>query len=368
MQARSTLPIHVFTSFAALPAQLRRCLAHPRQANFFLSLDWFELLFETSLAETLIPRIYVASNLEGEPLCALFCATARSPADRTLLSLANFYTLDYLPSFTHDNAPKRALIRALVEQIAAERPRWHSVRLATMKTDAPDFSWIVAALRAAGFGVQTFFQYENWYLPAAGLSFEDYFRNRPSQLKNAISRRQKKLEKTHRFEIRIARAESPQLEPMISDFVSIYGSSWKLPEPFPGFIPALATRCAKLGILRLGVLHVDGVPAAAQLWITSAKTATIYKLAYDERYGELGVGSILSKEMFRIAIDEDGVDEIDYGVGSEAYKKDWMSSVRTIEGLQAHNRKSLNGLLLATASDTKLLAKKMRALLRRNPS
>ena len=194
-----------------------------------------------------------------------------------------------------------------------------------------------------------------------GQAFEPYFARRPSQLRNTIKRRQKKLEKAHRFEIRVARNEGPELESLVQDFIHIYGLSWKEPEPFPDFIPALAGHCAKLGILRLGVLYASARPVAAQLWITSGGKAIIYKLAYDEQFAELGVGSILSKELFRIALDEDHVKEIDYGVGSESYKRDWMSSVRRIEGIEAFNRKSTKGLLMALVMHAKEAAKKMRA-------
>ena len=55
-------------------------------------------------------------------------------------------------------------------------------------------------------------------------------------------------------------------------------------------------------------------------------------------------GSILSRELFRHALDVDRVEEMDYGVGSENYKKDWMSSVRRLEGMQAYNTSTITGL------------------------
>src|SRR5438132_2726210 len=121
----------------------------------------------------------------------------------------------------------------------------------------------------------------------------------------------------------MARHESDDIQPLLRDFITVYNCSWKRPEPFPEFIPMLVAECAKLGILRLGMLYVDEKPAAGQLWINTDKKTTIYKLAYDEEYRASGVGSILSREMFRVAIDEDHADEIDYGIGSEPYKREW---------------------------------------------
>lgn len=361
--------VRVFTSFGELPADVRQALSHPAQPNFFVSLDWFEVLYQTSLQATLEPRIYVLfDDARQQVQCALFCGRDKARAGRVLVSLGNFYTQEYLPSFPHEGVQRRDAIAQLARFIAAERPRWDSVRLGLVKTDAPEFAWLLEALRDQGFGIETFFQYENWHLPvAAGTSFAGYFAERPSQLRNTITRRQKKLEKAHKFEIRLARGHDSDSDfaALARDFVAIYEASWKNPEPFPEFIPSLVARCAALGILRLGVLYVEGQPAASQLWVTAGGKTLIYKLAYDERYAEFGVGSILSKELFRIAIDEDRVREIDYGVGSEPYKKDWMLAARRLEGIEAHNRRSLRGLVQLSLAGARRQARRVRALVKR---
>ncbi|OYT68433.1 MAG: GNAT family N-acetyltransferase, partial [Chloracidobacterium sp. CP2_5A] len=115
-----------------------------------------------------------------------------------------------------------------------------------------------------------------------------------------VARRERKLRRERAVEIRVVRNAGPELDRAVADFVSVYNSSWKQPEPFPAFIPSLAAAAARAGVLRLGVLRVDDQPAAAQLWITTARRAVIYKLAYDERFKEFSVGSILSAELFRV--------------------------------------------------------------------
>jgi ribosomal protein S18 acetylase RimI-like enzyme len=356
----------IYTSFQEVPHEVRHRLSYPKQPNFFLSFDWFSLLFETSLHQTLLPRIYVLLDNQREPMGALFCAVARGGAGRRLLSLTNFYTLEYSPSLVQDRRDKNAIVSQLIAYIAAERPRWHLIRLTFMKAGVLEVRSALGRLRESGFSVGSFFQYENWYFTSSGETFQTYFSNRPSRLRNTITRKQKKLERTHNFRIKLIGHESSQLEEVVRDFIAVYNGSWKQPEPFPNFIPMLATICAKLRILRLGVLYVAGRPAAGQLWITAERKAIIYKLAYDEQYRELGVGSVLSREMFRVAIDEDHVDEIDYGVGSELYKKDWMASVREIYGVEAFNQKSLIGLLLSTMEAAKTTIKKARILLKRD--
>ena len=338
--------VNVYSSFQEVPAAVRERLSYPTQPNFLLSLDWFSLLFETTLRNSLWPRIYVVEDGVGTVEGALFCGVARRGAVRRLMSLTNFYTLEYSPALVQEGVMINALVERIVKYIAAERPRWDSIDFRLLKPETPEVRSLSNSLVSSGFNAYPFFQFENWYAVSQGTAFNTYFNERASQVRNTIARKQKKLEKTHNISVRVIRGASDELDAAVQDFITVYNRSWKRPEPYPAFIPALANACAKLGTLRLGLLYVDGRPAAGQLWINTDTKAIIYKLAYDEDYRELGVGSILSKELFRIAIDDDHVAEIDYGVGSEPYKKDWMSSVRKIEGVEAFNRRTLWGRLM----------------------
>jgi CelD/BcsL family acetyltransferase involved in cellulose biosynthesis len=134
-------------------------------------------------------------------------------------------------------------------------------------------------------------------------------------------------------------------EPIIDAYERIYALSWKDGEEFPRFIREMCRTAAELGILRMGVLHVDDVPAAAQLWLLSNGKAVIYKLAYDEAFRDYSVGSILTRDMMKYVIEGDSVGEIDYGIGSEHYKADWMTEKRSIMGLEAFNMRNLAGIL-----------------------
>jgi hypothetical protein len=359
------MKVLAYTSFGEVPAAHRMALSYPRQPNFFASLDWFEVLFDTSLRSAWRPRIYVVCADDGAAQAALYCCTAADSQARTLHSMTNFYSIEYSLSVVSAGIDVATAMRSVFEHVAAERPRWHSIRLRLMKdTDlasrsAPD------NLRETGFASSRFFQYDNWFLPLDGVSFNDYFARRPSQVRNTIERKSKKLRKNHTSEIVVHSQAGPGLDAAILDFTSIYNASWKQPEPWPEFIPSLARKAAELGALRLGVLHVDAQPAAAQLWITSDRRAVIYKLAYDEKFSDLGVGSVLSKELFRGAVDDDRVVEVDYGVGDESYKKDWMTSSRRLEGLEAHNLRTLLGLSLSLTDSSKSRLRDVRSALSR---
>jgi CelD/BcsL family acetyltransferase involved in cellulose biosynthesis len=119
--------------------------------------------------------------------------------------------------------------------------------------------------------------------------------------------------------------------------------SWKTPEPFPAFVPGLIRMLARKGQLRLGLAYVDGVAAAAQVWIVSNAKASIYKLAHDEKYSKLSVGTLLTNHLLRHALDVDEVSEVDYLSGDDPYKQSWMACRRERYGIVGYNPRTAKG-------------------------
>ena len=60
--------------------------------------------------------------------------------------------------------------------------------------------------------------------------------------------------------------------------------------------------------------------------------------------------------------------EIDYGVGSEGYKRDWMSDVRELRGIRAYNTRTAQGALLATIESLKGLVRRWLSSRRETPA
>jgi len=339
------MKVRVYDSFDRLPALVPERNGYPNQPEFLLSNDWFSILFETSLKQSLSLRIYVVSDANSEEMLAImYCGAGQD--GRRLIGLTNFYSQVFAPILFVDRKRAEAVIGCLVDFIAAERPGWTVFELRYLREDRPEYALLQDSLASRGFLVNPFRQYNNWYYTLEDESFAQYFESRPSRLKNTLRRKENKLRRDHEVEIRIFRRDNETLGQGIADYTSIYNSSWKQPEPFREFTPALIVTCARLGILRLGVLYVDDRPVATQLWITNRSKAIIYKLCYDEAYKKQSVGTILSHELFRIAIDEDRVREIDYGVGDEAYKRDWMADTRQIGGLEAINTGTIPGFVM----------------------
>jgi CelD/BcsL family acetyltransferase involved in cellulose biosynthesis len=105
--------------------------------------------------------------------------------------------------------------------------------------------------------------------------------------------------------------------------------------------------CAVKGYLRLGILRLDGRPAAVQFWIVSGGTAHCARLAHDEAYKKLAVGVVLTNFMIAHVLDHDRVSKLDYGYGPDEYKRGWMKSAREYYGFMAFNPSTRIGRLSA---------------------
>jgi CelD/BcsL family acetyltransferase involved in cellulose biosynthesis len=81
------------------------------------------------------------------------------------------------------------------------------------------------------------------------------------------------------------------------------------------------------------------------MWILAYRKAYIYKLAYDSQFRPYSPGTLLTAHMMRRAFESEDVAEVDYLIGDDAYKKDWMGDRRERWRIVAYNPRTAGGLL-----------------------
>jgi hypothetical protein len=340
-----TAKVAVYDPTVELPAEVQAFIAGYAGDELCLNATWFDLLMRYSPAAGQKPRLYVIKWEDGRAIDGVMFAMGNGDETRRprkLTSLSNFYSMSYAPLLRRDLIDKKAPLDLLAAYIVRERPAWDLIEILSLIEEDPATGDLVRAFRQAGVLVDTFAQFENWYYPSSGVSAEQYFATRPPPVR-AVARKMRQAQKKHEVSFQLYQSLE-NLAIGIQDYEQVYAHSWKEPEVFPAFIPQLLRRFAEQGNLRLGILRLDGAPAAAQIWLISGRRATIYKVAYDEKFAPLSAGSLLSKFIFDHVLDHDKVAEIDYGVGSERYKLDWMSECRHVVGLIGFNPRSRIGL------------------------
>jgi hypothetical protein len=336
------IAVQVYASLNELRARHGEALSYAAQGKLFHAIEWFDCLVAHGLFESLTPRIYAAADGEM-PAEAAFLFCARDGAGN-LVSLTNFYTMEWSAVFAPGASRRAALVEAIVAHIASERPRWPYVNFRLLHEADPVGALIETSLGRNGFATHRYFQLLNIHEPVEGLDFARYFEKRPSRMKNTVRRREKKLRAEH--EVKIACLDR-LADGFLSDYEAIYANSWQRTEAAPRLVAELCRTADTLGLLRVGMLHVDGTPAAAQIWLMSGARAILYKLAYDEMFADFSVGTILTRAMTEFVLGRDKVSELDFGVGGDAYKKDWMEQERRLTGIEAFNRRTPKGNVLA---------------------
>ncbi len=336
-----------YSRLEALPPGAQQVFDAAAKKSVFFSRPWFQNYIETVLPSPEQLRIYAAAS-DGQP-CALLPMQIKADTRgifraRTLAGLQNYYSS--LFGLLVNERAGTAEFMNLAGQLRRAEEHWECLDFHPMDPDDPSFHDWLASLRRQGYWVDTYQCFGNWYMHVNGRNFAEYFEALPSQLKNTIKRKRKQFEANPANRLEIVQG-GDKLEQAIADYIKIYNASWKVPEPYPDFIPGLIRSCAEQGWLRLGLAYVGETPAAAQIWIVQEGTAAIYKLAYDEQFAKQSIGSILTTALMQYAVDVDKVEVVDYLTGDDAYKRDWMSHRRERWGIVAYNPRSLGGLIEA---------------------
>jgi len=329
-----------YPSVKALPPCAADLFSQAEKTSPELSSAWFANLQETVFKAADTVRYYMLS-LRGNPGAILPLRFENKGLQHSIESLGNFYTSLYAPILPR---PSDALeLIPLLKAALQDQPDTSVMRFAPLDPDAPGFEALLSALWSLGWIPFRFFRFGNWY-HLVSQDWQSYFAALPGQLRNTIKRKGRKFTAAGgTFEI----VTTPdQVDRAITAFTQVYAKSWKKPEPYPAFVPSLIRWLASKGWLRLGLAHLAGQPIAAQLWIVSHDKASIYKLTYDEAFSEYAPGTLLTAHMMAHVIDHDQVKEVDYLIGDDEYKKDWMSFRRERWGIVAYNLSTLYGTSL----------------------
>ena len=314
------------------PEEIRTFFAGADRTNFFTLPEWFRLIAAYGLdagSEAFV-------SVDSDSAIGIACRYD----GRVLRSCTNVYSCNFdLFAGRPDPQSLRNFIRAL---LVAAGPLAR-VRLEGLDPGSAHFSAILNGIRAADFVAKPYFAWANWFEPTAGMDFQQFVSTRSSRLRNTWSRKRGMVMKTSSAAFRLYDRDE-NIEPFISAYERVREQSWKKPEPFPGFIPALIRLAASLRALRCGLLTVDGVAAAAQFWILWEGHATIYKLVHAEKFAEMSPGTLLTMEMMRRVLEEDRPLEVDFGRGDDDYKKSWLTKRRELWGIEAANPRSWRGL------------------------
>ncbi len=385
----SAVQIQISESLEAMPATARELWRRLEPGlQFDQTLGWNELLANHALEAG--EGVQVLSAHRGAECIGVLPLKSGVREGmfglKPLRALANYYCSLYSPILA--SGDRAEVLRQLLEAVPRLGPDVLDLNPLLDVADASagegaqadaavnvDARSVASALEQLGWRAERYFRFGNWYLEVGGRSFAEYFAGLPSQLRNTVTRKEKKLKQQAGLSIDIAQTPA-EAQAALAGYQQIYAASWKKPEPHPHFVPGLVRFLAERGWLRLGLVQLGAEPIAAQIWACKDGIVSIFKLAYDERFAQLSAGSVLTTQLMRHVIDVDRARIVDYLTGDDAYKRDWMSHRRERVGIRALSHKSWRArgesFAAAVASGlrplrTALTAMRHRAQARRRP-
>lgn len=325
-------PLHVAKQLARIEEEIQP------EGDLHFQPSWFRLQSESAMSASVRLALVACGDRCWLPLMI------SDAYPRRLQGLSNFYTP--LFGLINETCADPEILRGIAAQLRRSDEGFYEARFSPMDPAGPSWHALSKAFSQTGWLVDDYFSFGNWYHPVRTASYSSYLSGRPSRVRNTLARAKRRLEKTPGYTLSLFQGGELS-EADINGFVSVYNRSWKTPEPFPEFIPGLCRLAARSGWLRLGIIRIDGLPIAAQLWLVQGGKANIVKLAYDQDYGKTSAGTVLTAALMEQVIDRDKVVEIDYLIGDDSYKGDWMSCRRERRGLIAFNLRTTRGLMAA---------------------
>lgn len=331
--------IAVIADPAELPGWTDHAVAPEGDIGLFASRAWYRTVVDHGLPAGAMPCFL--SWIEAERSRAIFPMVRLSTGG--LEGLTTPYTCAYAPLLGPGiDAAAMARAGAALGRFCLG---WSHVRLDAIPLEWPGLEPLLSGLRRSGLVVRRFDHFGNWFEPVAGLTWPDYLSGRPGALRETVRRKLRRSARDPRVRFQLI-ADDAAVAEGIDAFESVYRRSWKEPEPFPSFNAALIARLAAAGLLRLGVLSLDGAPVAAQVWTVEGGRATVLKLAHDEAFGAISPGTVLTARMLEHLLDGEHTCEIDFGRGDDPYKRLWASRRRQRIGLLLINPRRPRGLAI----------------------
>lgn len=345
------MQLKIISSWQELPPKAISLLDHFDSISPFMGSSWFSL-FHRYVAESLGEQKWLILEDTDKVLAILPMLECQDGKTRILKSLTNYYSPYFELICEPEN--KATLLQILTQKSEHYFKQFDRIEISPLTPE--NHSLISSSFRNIGFHIHSYVHTVNWQLKSIG-DFDHYWKSRSSRLRNTVARKLKKITKTNEFEFMVFK--SGDINSALIDYHEVYFKSWKNNEPYPAFIDELARKSSNTDKLRLGFLFKEGQAVATQLWLTSTKTAYIFKLAYDPDYAKQSVGSLLSYFMFREAIETDHVETIDYLTGNDNYKASWMDTKRNLQGIHCSNTKTLRGTISKVKNQTSTTIKKI---------
>ena len=244
LQTEAGLCVEAFSHPDEFPADVSEFFDRGEAENIEFGTAWYRDFVDSIYPNRDGIRIYVLRN-QGVPAAALPIRVEKTAFSCRLKSLGNYYTSIYAPLMQADVTSKE--LGFLLSFIRDAHAPIGEMRFAPMDPRSAAYLILLSALRATGLVTFEFFCFGNWYQPV-NADWPTYLASRDGAVRSTIKRMSKKFAaKGGTLELTLL---GEDLDRGLAAYESVYAKSWKVPEPYPKFIPALMRTWLSLTLIK----------------------------------------------------------------------------------------------------------------------
>ena len=322
-----------------------RVLFGDARTQILRSPEWWLHFQRYGVAAGDILRIFVASADEARPVAlvpAVFSRLSRAHPGARLLHFLGPEGMPYEPMLAPDCEDAREVVDGVIAFVTGARLQYDVLRFSPLRPDSPLLDHLVGCLRKNRYKVQLYQMQDDRYEITAGHSSADYLATRPVALRERLATAGRALFDSGRALFMLVREPSEverawrQCEGILSD------ADQRHPEHFD-YLPGLMRVAADAGILRLGLIALDGEPAAMQMWIIADNVAQCLRISQSKRFADLPLDEMVTERITAHLIDVDRVVELDFGYIVEQFAAQWAPRTRQRFGIVAFNPRTRRG-------------------------
>ncbi|WP_455198723.1 GNAT family N-acetyltransferase, partial [Kaarinaea lacus] len=276
-----------YSDWNQLPGSADAIFEQAEKDSIFFSRPWFESLTASALDDD--HSMVLACVVSSEKVMAMLPLMKHRGNEKAWYSLRHGFTpiFSLLLSRNHHEQALSCMAQGLSQSPI------QGLLLEPVSDYDSKLKGLQEKLETAGFSCDHTFRDYNWIYRPQGQSFNEYMAERPAHVRNTISRKLRKLQREHGYEIRLYTGD--EVLHYMPDYYAVYNASWKQNElDNADFLDHFIERFSKAGWSRLAILYVKDQPVAAQLWFVHNGKASIFRLAYDKTWKQYSPGSILT--------------------------------------------------------------------------
>jgi CelD/BcsL family acetyltransferase involved in cellulose biosynthesis len=333
--------IETTTGFAALRDEWNALLENSRSKCIFLTHEWLFTWWKYLAADRSLFILTVRDN--GKLVGILPLSLTRAHYSRMIPRSLQFLGSGLIGSDYLDAIVTPGLEQEVIEAFSEHLFRAGMVLHLTATWRASSFVAQVAAhLCGSGWTLVDTATNVCPYIKLRGQTWAGYLSSLGSSHRYNFNRRLKNLQKNHTLNIEIVRTPG-QAQPALDMVIGLHLKRWTPKGQSEAFQDAetiafhreFVELAAALGWLRILVMRIDGMPAAALYGLRYGETFYFYQSGFDPEWSRQSIGLVTMGLAIKSAIEE-GAAEYDFLHGAEEYKCHWASETRELGRLELY--------------------------------